>query len=102
MRFREVRESTKYERVIGFAGALPAIREKVEEHMASRGLPREKVLATIVVLSETMLIRIGNDDYARENNSYGLTTLKTAMLRSRETRCASVSPARAAGNGYCG
>ena len=75
-RFREVRESTKYERVIGFADALPAIREKVEEHMALRGLPREKVLATVVHLLETTLIRVGNDDYAKENNSYGLTTLK--------------------------
>ena len=73
---REARESTKYERVIGFADALPAIRETVEEHMALRGLPREKVLATVVHLLETTLIRIGNDDYARENNSYGLTTLK--------------------------
>jgi DNA topoisomerase I len=76
VRFREMRESTKYERVIGFADALPAIREKVEEHMALRGLPREKVLATVVHLLETTLIRIGNDDYARQNNSYGLTTLK--------------------------
>ena len=75
-RFREVRESTKYERVIGFADALPSIREKVEEHMALRGLPREKVLATVVHLLETTLIRVGNDDYAKENNSYGLTTLK--------------------------
>ena len=71
-----VRESTKYERVIGFADALPSIREKVEEHMALRGLPREKVLATVVHLLETTLIRVGNDDYAKENNSYGLTTLK--------------------------
>jgi DNA topoisomerase I len=75
-RFREVRESTKYERVIGFADALSSIREKVEEHMALRGLPREKVLATVVHLLETTLIRVGNDDYAKENNSYGLTTLK--------------------------
>ena len=75
-RFREVRESTKYERVIGFADSLPSIREKVEEHMALRGLPREKVLATVVHLLETTLIRVGNDDYAKENNSYGLTTLK--------------------------
>ena len=75
-RFREVRESTKYERVIGFADALPSIREQVEEHMALRGLPREKVLATVVHLLETTLIRVGNDDYAKENNSYGLTTLK--------------------------
>jgi len=74
--FREVRESTKYEHVVAFADALPAIREKVQEHMALRGLPREKVLATVVHLLETTLIRVGNDDYAKQNNSYGLTTLK--------------------------
>ena len=76
-RFREVRESTKYEHVVGFALALPSIREKVKEHMALRGLPREKVLATVVHLLETTLIRVGNDEYAEQNNSYGLTTLKT-------------------------
>ena len=76
-RFREVRESTKYEHVVEFAEALPAIRAKFREHMALRGLPREKVLATVVHLLETTLIRVGNDDYAKENNSYGLTTLKT-------------------------
>ena len=75
-RFREVRESTKYEHVVAFADALPAIREKVQEHMALRGLPREKVLATVVHLLETTLICVGNDDYAKQNNSYGLTTLK--------------------------
>ena len=75
-RFREVRESTKYEHVVAFADALPAIREKVQEHMGLRGLPREKVLATVVHLLETTLIRVGNDDYAKQNNSYGLTTLK--------------------------
>jgi DNA topoisomerase-1 len=75
-RFREVRESTKYEHVVAFADALPAIREKVQEHMGLRGLPREKVLATVVYLLETTLIRVGNDDYAKQNNSYGLTTLK--------------------------
>jgi DNA topoisomerase-1 len=75
-RFREVRESTKYEHVVAFAEALPGIRAKVREHMALRGLPREKVLATVVHLLETTLIRVGNDDYAKQNNSYGLTTLK--------------------------
>src|SRR3954462_15910565 len=75
-RFREVRESTKYEHVVEFADALPAIRETVREHMALRGLPRKKVLATVVHLLETTLIRVGNDDYAKQNNSYGLTTLK--------------------------
>jgi DNA topoisomerase I len=75
--FREVRESTKYEHVVAFAEALPGVRAKVREHMALRGLPREKVLATVVHLLETTLIRVGNDDYAKQNNSYGLTTLKT-------------------------
>ena len=75
-RFREVRESTKYEHVVAFADALPSIRDTVREHMALRGLPREKVLATVVHLLETTLIRVGNDDYAKQNNSYGLTTLK--------------------------
>jgi DNA topoisomerase-1 len=75
--FREVRESTKYEHVVVFAEALPALRAKVGEHMGLRGLPREKVLATVVHLLETTLIRVGNDDYAKQNNSYGLTTLKT-------------------------
>ena len=75
-RFREVRESTKYEHVVAFAAALPGIRERVNEHMALRGLPREKVLATVVHLLETTLIRVGNDEYAEQNKSYGLTTLK--------------------------
>jgi DNA topoisomerase I len=74
--FREVRESTKYEHIVAFANALPAIRVKVREHIARRGLPREKVLATVVHLLETTLIRVGNDDYAKQNQSYGLTTLK--------------------------
>jgi len=75
-RFREVRESTKYEHVVAFADALPGIREKVKEHLALHGLPREKVLATVVHLLETTLIRVGNDEYAEQNKSYGLTTLK--------------------------
>jgi DNA topoisomerase I len=74
--FREVRESTKYEHVVAFANALPTIRAKVHEHMGLRGLPREKLLATVVHLLETTLIRVGNDDYAKQNNSYGLTTLE--------------------------
>jgi len=75
--FREVRESSKYEHVVTFADALPALRKRVREHMARRGLPREKVLATVVQLLETTFIRVGNDAYARQNNSYGLTTLKS-------------------------
>jgi DNA topoisomerase I len=74
--FREMRESVKFEHLLAFAEALPTIRAKVAEHMAQRGLPREKVLATVVHLLETTLIRVGNDDYAKHNKSYGLTTLK--------------------------
>lgn len=75
-RFREIRDSTKYEHLTAFADALPTIRRTVKRHLARRGLPREKVLATIVHLLETTLIRVGNGDYAKQNNSYGLTTLK--------------------------
>jgi len=74
--FREARESTKYQHLVAFADALPDIRAKVRQHIALRGLPREKVVATVVHLLDTTLIRIGNDDYARQNNSYGITTLK--------------------------
>jgi DNA topoisomerase I len=74
--YREMREGVKYERLLAFANVLPTIRAKVVEHMALRGLPRFKVVATVVHLLETTLIRIGNDDYARQNKSYGLTTLK--------------------------
>jgi DNA topoisomerase-1 len=75
-RFREVRESTKYNHMLYFAESLPAIRKRVRKHLALRGLPREKVLATVVNLLETTLIRVGGDEYAKENKSYGLTTLK--------------------------
>ena len=62
--------------MLAFADSLPAIRGKVRAHLALRGLPREKVLATVVHLLEATLIRVGNDEYARSNKSYGLTTLK--------------------------
>lgn len=75
-RFRDVRETTKYEHLIDFADALPSIRARVREHMGLRGLSRKKVLATVVHLLETTLIRVGNDDYAKQNKSYGLTTLR--------------------------
>ncbi|WP_210348215.1 DNA topoisomerase IB [Methylobacterium sp. SD274] len=74
--FRQARDSTKFEHIMAFADALPAIRARVEEDMSRRGLSREKVLATIVHLLEATLIRVGNDDYARTNKSYGLTTLR--------------------------
>jgi len=79
--FREVRDTTKYEHMLEFAKALPAIRKKMAEHMALKGLPREKVVATVVHLLETTLIRVGNDDYAKENKSYGLTTLRNPHVK---------------------
>jgi DNA topoisomerase I len=75
-RWRQVRDETKYERMKLFGEALPKIREHVDKDLALPGLPREKVLATIVRLLETTFIRVGNEEYARENQSYGLTTLR--------------------------
>ncbi|WP_134500081.1 DNA topoisomerase IB [Microvirga pakistanensis] len=79
--FREVRESTKYERMLEFAKGLPAIRKTIDEHMSQRGLSREKVLATVVHLLENTLIRVGNEDYAKQNKSYGLTTLRDPHVK---------------------
>ncbi|GLS19322.1 DNA topoisomerase [Labrys miyagiensis] len=79
--FRANREANKFEHMAVFARALPAIRMKVREQMALPGLPREKVLASVVHLLETTLIRIGNDEYARQNKSFGLTTLKNRHAR---------------------
>ena len=79
--FREVRESTKYEHMIEFAKGLPAIRRTVDRHMSLPGLPREKVLATVVHLLENTLIRVGNADYAKQNKSYGLTTLRDPHVK---------------------
>lgn len=75
-RWREVRDETKYEHMIAFGRALPGIRERVDADLRKHGLPREKVLALIVRLLETTLIRVGNDVYARENKSFGLTTMR--------------------------
>ncbi|AUX20684.1 DNA topoisomerase I [Sorangium cellulosum] len=74
-RWREVRDETKYDRMLAFGAALPAIRAVTERDLAIPGLPREKVLATVVRLLDETSIRIGNDEYARDNDSYGLTTL---------------------------
>ena len=79
-RFREVREETKYERMMAFAEALPKIRAKVDEDLGLTGLPRDKVLATVVRLLEITLIRVGNEEYARDNGSFGLTTMRSRHL----------------------
>ena len=75
-RWREVRDETKYERMTIFGAALPAIRERVEYDLSLSGMPRPKILAAIVRLMEVTLIRVGNEEYARENQSYGLTTMR--------------------------
>jgi len=75
-RWREVRDEGKYEKMVLFGKALPKIRKRVEKDLALPGLPREKVLATVVELLERTFMRIGNEEYAKENNSFGLTTLR--------------------------
>ena len=75
-RWREVRDENKYEKTVLFAQALPKIRKRVKADLALRGLPRNKVLATVVQLLQRTFIRVGNEEYARENKSFGLTTMK--------------------------
>jgi DNA topoisomerase-1 len=75
-RWREVRDETKFDRMVEFARALPRIRAAAGRDLARPGLPREKVLATVVSLLESTMIRVGNEEYAKHNDSYGLTTLQ--------------------------
>ena len=75
-RYREVRDETKYGRMVTFARKLPAIRRRIDRDLRRQGLPREKVLAAVVRLLETTLIRVGNEEYARSNGSFGLTTMR--------------------------
>jgi DNA topoisomerase I len=75
-RWREVRDETKFGRMLAFSDVLPRLRARLEEDLARPGLPREKVLATVVRLLECTAIRVGNDEYARANRSFGLTTLQ--------------------------
>ncbi len=82
----ETRDQAKYERTIAFARALPRLRRRVARDLRRPGLPREKVLAAIVLLLETTLVRVGNEEYARDNRSYGLTTLRSKHARVRGTQ----------------
>jgi DNA topoisomerase-1 len=84
-RYRNRREAAKYERLIAFASALPKIRARVDDDLARPGLDRDKVLAAIVRLLELTLIRVGNDEYARLNRSFGLTTLRDRHASVRGT-----------------
>ncbi|HMS60097.1 MAG TPA: DNA topoisomerase IB, partial [Tepidiformaceae bacterium] len=85
-RWRQVRDASKYERMQAFGAALPRIREACERDLARPGMPREKVLAAVVRLLETTLIRVGNDEYARDNRSYGLTTMRDRHVTIDGTR----------------
>src|SRR5678815_2877781 len=85
-RWREVRDENKFDRLGQFAKALPKIRRRVAQDMKLPGLPRQKVLATIVRLLERTFIRVGNDEYARENKSFGLTTMKNRHVTVKGPR----------------
>ena len=80
-RWRAVRDEVKYGRLLEFAAALPGLRRRVAADLHRAGLPREKVIATVVALLEKTLIRVGNEEYARANRSYGLTTLRDAHAK---------------------
>jgi DNA topoisomerase-1 len=80
-RWRAVRDESKYDRMMAFAEALPTIRARAEADLARPGLPREKVLAAVVRLLETTLIRVGNEEYARTNRSFGLTTMRDRHVK---------------------
>lgn len=82
-KWHAVRDETKYSRMMAFGRALPGIRKRIASDLTLPGLPRNKVLATVVRLLETTLIRVGNDEYAKQNKSFGLTTMldKHAKIR---------------------
>ncbi len=79
--FVAVRDAAKFDHMVAFGETLPKIRTRIDEHMALAGMPREKVLATVIALLEATLIRIGNEDYAKQNGSFGLTTLRNRHVR---------------------
>ena len=82
-KWREVSHQTKYSRMAAFARALPHIRRQVSRHLRLTGLCRERVLATVVQLLEKTFMRIGNEEYARDNGSFGLTTLRDRHVKVR-------------------
>ncbi len=82
-RWREIRAAAKYGRVIAFCRALPRVRAAVARDLARRDLDKRKVVATLVALLESCQLRIGNDEYARQNGSYGATTLENQHARVR-------------------
>lgn len=84
--WRKIRDETKYDRLIAFGQALPHIRERVDQDLSLPGLPREKVLAAVVRLLDNTSLRVGNEEYARKNNSFGLTTLRNQHVKISGTK----------------
>lgn len=84
--WRTTRDEAKYDRSTAFAALLPRIRRRTASDIAKRGLPREKVLATVVQLLDKSLIRVGNDEYAKQNHSFGLTTMRNDHVRVRGSK----------------
>ncbi|PZW76572.1 DNA topoisomerase-1 [Pseudomonas sp. 2848] len=84
--WRELRDQHKYARMLAFAEVLPNLRKQLDTHLASPGLGREKVMALVISLLDTTLIRIGNRQYLRDNRSYGLTTLDTRHVQVKGSR----------------
>ena len=85
-RWREVRDEAKFGKMLMFSRAMPLIRTRIEEDLKLPGLPRERVLAAIVRLMELTLFRVGNSEYAKENKSYGLTTLRDRHVAIESSR----------------
>lgn len=83
--WRQHRDENKFEHMVAFARVLPRIRRRVQRDLKQRGMPRPKVLAAVLRLLETTLIRVGNDEYARANRSYGLTTIRNKHVQVRGT-----------------
>ncbi|WP_447598400.1 DNA topoisomerase IB [Nitrospira sp. Nam80] len=80
-RWRQMRDETKYDRLLAFGRLLPRIRRRVAKDLAAPNLSRDKILATVVRLLETTLIRVGNEEYARANDSFGLTTMRDRHVK---------------------
>lgn len=80
-RWRSVRDEVKYERMLHFGKLLPLIRQRIDDDLQRPGLPREKVLAIVVHLLRATMMRVGNEEYARQNKSFGLTTLRDRHVR---------------------
>jgi hypothetical protein len=93
--YREARDKSKFRRILEFSEVLPDIRDRVERDLRARDLSRRQILATVVQLLDRTLIRVGNDEYARENRSFGSPRCADATFRSKARHCVSVFAARA-------